>query len=686
MSTHFICSQCRMILSESERRSHISAEHLDYFPFGCPFCKKANKKHLETTKDDMDEHIATYHNGNNLGVLLLDDKAKEIELNRMIDQCQDFKQLNGARTSAGNRNTAQNASGSAQVKDEIGSDDDVIIIEDDSETAGMPNNPSGGNLPEQPTQEPQNFTESYPEMDFSSQSTSGIKRELPDNFSDSDSLESAEKRRLVLNDEQLESDNVERPTTSSHVTSSIPAYSSCKHVITKLYIVISEGIVCFETIDRCKRDYAPLSQHLPFLLDSVISMNHDIAIQFYASDCAIPYQYRKTIDDPVKEFTSLDQLKIFADQMHQISFLWSRCLISAYFGQFKSDNTPSKSDYCTLLFGPERFILKCKGLYVTIFQNWALNPLNIITNVQRDNYFIDRPTNSAQVTEFCTSVPPDSSCKHVITKLFIVISEGIVCFETIDRRTFKYPLYPYAPLSDYLQFLLESRLAYACKVAIQFYASDEAIPYEYRKPSDKPVKEFTSLGQLKTFAEQIRSIAYLWSHFPISAYFGQYKQKSNTTLSQSDYCTELFSGEQSILKCNEFDVTFFDFWPLSIVTNVVDKCRRCELNSEEAFPGNRHLYDEFLDEMYGDEVLRRIRDISLRIPIEAAANDFIEKLKERFQASPHKRFKFALYSPMEIHKLYLLNDTLKTKVIVKQKRPFKLFSNCVTIEQRSFRS
>ncbi|KAI1707872.1 hypothetical protein Ddc_14590 [Ditylenchus destructor] len=162
--------------------------------------------------------------------------------------------------------------------------------------------------------------------------------------------------------------------------------------------------------------------------------------------------------------------------------------------------------------------------------------------------------------------------------------------------------------------------------------------------------------------------------------------KGNTTLSQSDYCTELFSGEQSILKCKELDVTFFDFWPLSIVTNVVDKCRRCELNSEEAFPGNRHLYDEFLDEMYGGDMLQRIRDISLRIPIGAAANDFIEKLKQRFLDAPHKRFKFGLYSPsMEIHKLYLQSHyhILQAKVVIKEK---KLFSNCVTIEQRSFYS
>ncbi|KAI1707877.1 hypothetical protein Ddc_14595 [Ditylenchus destructor] len=297
------------------------------------------------------------------------------------------------------------------------------------------------------------------------------------------------------------------------------------------------------------------------------------------------------------------------------------------------------------------------------------------------NDFIERPTTSSQVT---SSVLPDSSCKYVITKLFVIISEGIVFLETNDFT-------PYAPLSNYLEILRNSKLSHECHVAIQFYASDQAIPYKYGKSSDKPAKEFTSLDQLKTFAEQIRSIAYLWSHFPISAYFGQYRQTNNNALSQSDYCTELFSGEQSILQCKDLDVTLVNYWPLSIITNVVDKC---ELNLEEAFqrgnrqlydefPGNRLVYDEFLDEIYGGEVLQRIRDISLRIPIEATANDFIGKLKERFQRSPHKRFKFGLCSPSkEVHKL---KDQMNDHILVANSIDKAQKNSCswVMIEQRA---
>ncbi|KAI1691733.1 hypothetical protein Ddc_24076 [Ditylenchus destructor] len=169
MATRFECSQCPMILNESEKRRHISAKHLIYFPYECATCKEANKKHLETTEADMDEHIATYHNGNNLGFIHIKDPAKEIELNNMIEQCRrlpiqqissiDSKTqlrralnlLDGAGTSTVNGNAAQNGSDLTQVKDEVDSDDDVMIIEEDIGRE-VPNNTLDAILPEQAAQ------------------------------------------------------------------------------------------------------------------------------------------------------------------------------------------------------------------------------------------------------------------------------------------------------------------------------------------------------------------------------------------------------------------------------------------------------------------------------------------------------------------------------------------------------
>ncbi|KAI1696114.1 MIZ/SP-RING zinc finger domain-containing protein [Ditylenchus destructor] len=83
----FICSQCPAILYESEIIPHISAKHLKYFPFECATCKETNQKHLTVSKEDMDLHMANHHTGNNLGIILLEEQAKEIELYKMLEQC-----------------------------------------------------------------------------------------------------------------------------------------------------------------------------------------------------------------------------------------------------------------------------------------------------------------------------------------------------------------------------------------------------------------------------------------------------------------------------------------------------------------------------------------------------------------------------------------------------------------------
>ncbi|KAI1707870.1 hypothetical protein Ddc_14588 [Ditylenchus destructor] len=128
--------------------------------------------YLAATEDDMDLHISANHGEHNSGILKLKNPAKEVELNKMIEQCRrwplqqghssdsqnEFRRpsdlLDGPGTSTGIGNAAQNGPGFTRVKEEIGSDDDVMIIEDSNETSAMLNNSSHGDSPEQPTQEP----------------------------------------------------------------------------------------------------------------------------------------------------------------------------------------------------------------------------------------------------------------------------------------------------------------------------------------------------------------------------------------------------------------------------------------------------------------------------------------------------------------------------------------------------
>ncbi|KAI1696326.1 hypothetical protein Ddc_20517 [Ditylenchus destructor] len=273
----------------------------------------------------------------------------------------------------------------------------------------------------------------------------------------------------------------------------------------------------------------------------------------------------------------------------------------------------------------------------------------------------------------------DSSQKQIITKLFIVISEGIVCYETIDHH-----VYEYAPLRDYLAILRESVLSTnGCEVVIQFYACDTYIPYKYRKTSEQPKQEFTSMEQLKTFAQHLHSIAFLWAGDTVTAHFGPFKKKRNKMPCQLDYCSELFSRERSILKCKKLDVTLVDNWPLSIVTNVVDRCDECELQLEEMLPENCELHDAFLEEIYERDLIQKVA-VTLCIPDVETVNDFIDKLEKRFRSAPQKCFKFELFAySKQVDKL-----SLKTQDCILKARTSILhnYLESVIIEQSAIGS
>ncbi|KAI1710850.1 hypothetical protein DdX_10552 [Ditylenchus destructor] len=146
----FLCCLCRVVLDDSEIESHISAEHLDYFPFECSYCRKAKQKYWAATKEDMKLHIATNHNGNKSHYFVIEDDAKEIELKKLAKECRRlaipqtpasdsnsalrsvWTVLNDATSST---NAAENWPDLSRVKQE--NDEDVIVIEDDDETTAM---------------------------------------------------------------------------------------------------------------------------------------------------------------------------------------------------------------------------------------------------------------------------------------------------------------------------------------------------------------------------------------------------------------------------------------------------------------------------------------------------------------------------------------------------------------------
>ncbi|KAI1694274.1 ikaros family zinc finger protein [Ditylenchus destructor] len=83
--TPFICNECHMDLNESNVRLHISAKHLDYFPYKCLTCKDVGIKHETVSAELMYEHTSTVHEGTEPEIRF--SMTKENELKVAVENC-----------------------------------------------------------------------------------------------------------------------------------------------------------------------------------------------------------------------------------------------------------------------------------------------------------------------------------------------------------------------------------------------------------------------------------------------------------------------------------------------------------------------------------------------------------------------------------------------------------------------
>ncbi|KAI1690537.1 hypothetical protein DdX_22429 [Ditylenchus destructor] len=137
-SMQYQCNQCHMALDDSQIERHISAQHLDYFPFECAWCKEEDQKHFSATKEDMKQHTSKNHNGNNSRHLVSKDDSKEDELKKLAKECRrsaipqipsiDSKAAfcNVLDSAASTASATEDDPGLTQVKREI--DDDISNI------------------------------------------------------------------------------------------------------------------------------------------------------------------------------------------------------------------------------------------------------------------------------------------------------------------------------------------------------------------------------------------------------------------------------------------------------------------------------------------------------------------------------------------------------------------------------
>ncbi|KAI1690626.1 hypothetical protein DdX_22380 [Ditylenchus destructor] len=156
------CRDMDVYLDDSDIESHISAKHLSYLPLKCTWCEEENQDHFCATREDIKKHTSINHNGKNARYSVFEDDAKEDELKKLAKECRcsaipqiisnDSKialrrVLNVLGGSTSIANVAENG---LQVKQE--NHDDVIVIEDDNDSAAVPNSSDGNVLEQLPEQ------------------------------------------------------------------------------------------------------------------------------------------------------------------------------------------------------------------------------------------------------------------------------------------------------------------------------------------------------------------------------------------------------------------------------------------------------------------------------------------------------------------------------------------------------
>ncbi|KAI1702782.1 hypothetical protein DdX_15292 [Ditylenchus destructor] len=470
MSTQFICSQCRTILDESERRLHISAQHLEYFPYECSFCQKTNLKFLATTEADMDEHISTYHNGNNAVTLHNKKKDKEVELNKMVEQCiclsipqtppidskielrRALNLLDSAGTSTVCGNVTQNGFGLTEVKLESDNDDDVTIIDHDSEIAALSKNTSGGNLSEHPTQEHAECLAVIEHKEPNEDSTTNL---VIENY-DVPNTVLPKEPSVNISTAPIETNEPTDQAVARPITENTPSYENTYAILPKTEPSVNISIV--PEPENFTESYPEF--HVP--RESTSDRKRELLDGISDND-SLESTKKRNFGKVVMNEEQLGSgghcsLDVNRSNANGPSRYVNPSLMNAIFSRRNACVGAAEGrDGRTTQSGARQLGARCVGhagiraaLRAARIPAW---PTQCAPNCRVPKplyYSVEHPTTSFQVT---SSVPDDSSQKQIITKLFIVISQGIVYYETNDRR-----VHEYESLSDCVETLAGSEL------------------------------------------------------------------------------------------------------------------------------------------------------------------------------------------------------------------------------------
>ncbi|KAI1695307.1 hypothetical protein Ddc_21333 [Ditylenchus destructor] len=289
--------------------------------------------------------------------------------------------------------------------------------------------------------------------------------------------------------------------------------------------------------------------------------------------------------------------------------------------------------------------------------------VNNFNGDKNENDGFQNPTTSGQVP---LDAPTEPAQKRKITKIFINIYNGTAEFETSDGEKCRN-----RPLDEYVSILRKSEAdETGCDAYIYFY---------FRSLGSDPPKD--AQKTLNKLSREIRSIAHLWANGRVTAELNDYLKYENDLLPLSDFCTELFGQDRSILECKILYISIWSpDWPLSVVTNAARRCSALML--KEMRGRDQPLHYRLLDILYEGKLPNDI-EITLDLYLNKSKAEFIDELKKRFQSSTKQNFKITLRCWKSAPPDMLLRNEHGSTLTMETLPRLVENQRCVMIEQRT---
>ncbi|KAI1697088.1 hypothetical protein Ddc_19921 [Ditylenchus destructor] len=690
--TSFYCQECQMDFQEvSDIKRHISAEHIDYFPYKCLTCKKIGVRHETVSVELMREHTSTVHVGTEPNVRF--STTEEDELDIAIEKCRRNDSKDAVRKvviTIGDTlaDTGNGAIENVVTSTEFEREGDSLDVHESTNNDSIGPTNEGliqGIQPENATTEP-NFNANLQGL-IHSIKIENIKAEIgSSNVNSQENAETIDSQIPPVSSTEPTAvvetqENVTNPTTNSENTSALNAKSESPVNVS-----------------------AALSSYVPIDVDANEAQHNSVAIttgrtprisrrnpkpsperRYPKRSVRRPAMEAINIDeDEEDEYTPVPKRTSNKPSMSRKK--QSRNELDNDFHSYKSSLSPVASPKSV-----RRRILRRKTWQTSVIgrevQGYSIGnskqsshptskstrePLKLLTvheslkkkqfagpstvarslpshhssevncstahNSNEDTNGNGQSEKPATLTQDAFDVPSKPAPKKKITNIWINIGTEYAQFETLGEN-----MSARRPLCEHLPILHKSEADFSgCEAFIYNFLHD-----------GKRVRVIPSREKLKNFLEQVRSISHLWSNGRVVTYLDEYYNFYNNKLHISDFCEELFHRNRSILASRELEIELDNDCSLPIVANLAHLCKHLILKLPRS--PNKRLYNTFLDIIY-DPKLPKELEITLMLEFGNSAEEFTSELIERFENSTAAAyFKFTVIFPFDLGSSRLAN-------------------------------